>query len=71
MRIAPGLTFVLLIALPFLSSAEIYRCVDAEGRVHFTQDLSQVPPAKRAQAEVDPATSPSHDSFPLRRRNAR
>jgi clan AA aspartic protease (TIGR02281 family) len=59
MRIASGLTLVLLVAFPLLSSGEIYRWVDAEGRVHFTQDLSQVPPAKRGEAEVDPVTSPS------------
>ena len=30
--------------------AEIYRWTDADGRVHFTQDLSQVPPRQRATA---------------------
>ncbi len=30
--------------------AEIYRWTDADGRVHFTQDLSQVPPGQRATA---------------------
>jgi clan AA aspartic protease (TIGR02281 family) len=38
-----------------LSFSEIYRWTDAEGRVHFTQDLSQVPPAQRSQAEQNAA----------------
>jgi len=60
MRTALGLGFVLLLALPSLSSAEIYRWTDAEGRVHFTQDLSQVPPAHRPQAERS-AAAPRSD----------
>jgi clan AA aspartic protease (TIGR02281 family) len=43
-----------LLALAMLSGApagaEIYRWTDAEGRVHFTQDLTQVPPAERERA---------------------
>lgn len=35
-------------ALP--ASAEIYRWTDAQGRVHFTQNLSQVPESQRAHA---------------------
>jgi len=59
MRIAFALTLVFSTALAISSAAEIYRWVDAEGRVHFTQDLSQVPPAKRGQAEVDPGATAS------------
>ncbi len=55
MRAALGLGFALLLILPSWSSAEIYRWTDAEGRVHFTQDLSRVPPAHRAQAEQSAA----------------
>lgn len=51
MRIALLLGFALLLMLPLRSSTEIYRWTDAEGRVHFTQDLSQVPLAHRAEAE--------------------
>jgi clan AA aspartic protease (TIGR02281 family) len=51
---------VLLLALSFSSSAEIYRWTDAEGRVHFTQDLSQVPPAHRPQAEQSAAAPRSN-----------
>ena len=60
MRTALGLGFALLLALPSWSSAEIYRWTDAEGRVHFTQDLSQVPPDHRAQAE-ESAAAPRSD----------
>jgi len=34
-----------------LAGAEIYRWVDAQGRVHFTQDLAQVPAHARGEAE--------------------
>jgi len=36
--------------LPAAVAAEIYRWTDAQGRVHFTQDLSQVPPEHRGGA---------------------
>jgi clan AA aspartic protease (TIGR02281 family) len=43
------LVAALLAAAP--AAAEIYRWTDADGRVHFTQDLSQVPAPYRSQAE--------------------
>jgi len=49
------LTFQLLLLLalaPGLARAEIYRWTDAEGRMHFTQNLGQVPPQYRAEAEA-------------------
>ncbi len=48
-----GLAASLLLGVACLPSgvaAEIYRWTDSEGRVHFTQDLSQVPPAHRQGA---------------------
>jgi clan AA aspartic protease (TIGR02281 family) len=60
MRTALGLGFVLLLVLPSSFSAEIYRWTDAEGRVHFTQDLAQVPVAHRTAAE-QAATAPRPD----------
>jgi clan AA aspartic protease (TIGR02281 family) len=49
-RIASScLAAVVLAAVP--ASAEIYRWTDDDGRVHFTQDLSQVPARYRSQAE--------------------
>jgi clan AA aspartic protease (TIGR02281 family) len=55
MRTALQLGFALCLVLPSLSFSEIYRWTDAEGRVHFTQDLSRVPPAQRSRAEQDAA----------------
>jgi clan AA aspartic protease (TIGR02281 family) len=37
---------------PFAAAAEIYQWTDEQGRVHFTQDLTQVPPRHRSQAEL-------------------
>ena len=42
---------LLLASLPLAAAAEIYQWTDEQGRVHYTQDLSQVPPRQRAQAE--------------------
>lgn len=47
----------LLIAGPGPAGAEIYRWVDEKGTVHFTQDLSEVPPDQR-----DGAARPAGDS---------
>jgi aspartyl protease family protein len=50
----------LLAVLPGGAGAEVYRWTDAEGRVHFTQDLSRVPPEQRgavAAAARAPAAS--------------
>jgi len=80
MRTALGLGFVLLLVLPSWSTAEIYRWTDAEGRVHFTQDLSQVPAAHRSAAERGAAaprtdrlqiysTSPAADRATVRARS--
>jgi clan AA aspartic protease (TIGR02281 family) len=52
-RVAPSLLIPLLLLLaqpPGRAGAEIYRWTDAQGRLHFTQDLSQVPPEVRAAA---------------------
>jgi clan AA aspartic protease (TIGR02281 family) len=40
----------LLLGLAAGASAEVYRWTDAEGRVHFTSDLGQVPSEQRAAA---------------------
>ncbi len=42
------------------STAEIYRWVDASGKMHFTQDLASVPPAHRAVAK-DRAENPKKE----------
>jgi len=41
-----------LVASAFDVAAEIYQWRDASGQLHFAQDLNQVPPAHRAQAEA-------------------
>lgn len=46
--LATGLAF----AFAGSSTAEIYQWKDAAGRLHFAQDLNQVPDAYRAQAEA-------------------
>jgi clan AA aspartic protease (TIGR02281 family) len=41
-----------LVFAPFAAGAEIYQWTDEQGRIHYTQDLSQVPPRQRGQAEL-------------------
>ena len=45
-----------LLSLLYTGSAraEIYRWTDADGKLHFTQDLSQVPAAQRKRAQEPP-----------------
>jgi clan AA aspartic protease (TIGR02281 family) len=42
---------LLAVGPPSLARADIYRWTDAQGRPHFTQDLSQVPAEQRAESE--------------------
>ena len=59
-RLARLLSFACALALSGGSGtagAEIYQWTDAAGRLHFSQDLAQVPPAKREQA-IQAASSP-------------
>jgi aspartyl protease family protein len=46
-----GLLLVLTLA-PLAAAGEIYQWTDEQGRIHFTQDLSQVPARHRSQAEL-------------------
>ncbi len=39
------------LALAPVAQAEMYKYVDRQGRMHFTQDIGQVPPEYRAQVE--------------------
>ncbi len=60
--IASGLCLGLLLSFLFTSEAlaEIYKWKDSAGRLYFAQDLNQVPPKYRAQADggkVDPNAS--------------
>ena len=66
--IPTGLCLGLILSL-FLageSLAEIYKWKDSAGRLHFAQDLNQVPPKYRAQAEggkVDPSAGPAIQTY--------
>lgn len=46
----PALAAAILLGSTVAAGAEIYRWTDAAGSVHFTEDLSQVPPDKRRAA---------------------
>ena len=66
MRKIAGLIAALALALGGSAAAEIYRWTDADGRVHFTQDLSQVPPEHRLGAverTFDPSDSPGVQTY--------
>ncbi|MGH0034760.1 MAG: TIGR02281 family clan AA aspartic protease [Myxococcota bacterium] len=78
----PGAAWIAALGLALgaavAADAEIYRWVDAQGKVHFTQDLTKVPPAKRAAAEAAAAAPRGNDRLqrysgesPVRRRAAR
>ncbi len=63
-RRQPGLARLLAFAWALVwvagstaAHAEIYQWTDASGRLHFSQDLAQVPPAKREQA-IEAANAP-------------
>jgi clan AA aspartic protease (TIGR02281 family) len=58
-RAWPCLLAATLALAPALARAEIYRWTDAEGRVHFTEDLSRVPPEQRGAAREGAAAPPS------------
>ena len=51
LRLARWLCLALALA-PLAAAAEIYQWTDEQGRIHFTQDLSQVPARHRSQAEL-------------------
>lgn len=53
LRLARWLWLALVLALgPLAAAAEIYQWTDEQGRIHFTQDLNQVPARHRSQAEL-------------------
>ena len=49
-RIAAGLGALLCALSVSAASADVYRWTDAQGREHWTGELSKVPPAKRGEA---------------------
>jgi clan AA aspartic protease (TIGR02281 family) len=61
-KIVRGFLLVALCVACMPASSEIYRWTDAEGKMHFTQDLAQVPPRVRAAAK-DAAEAPKVDTL--------
>lgn len=60
--------FILLILLIFAShahAATIYKWVDKEGVVNFTDDLSKVPPSYRDRVEVETRKEVQEEKAPL------
>jgi len=56
MGVRAAVLILVLATLPVPAAGEIYRWVDASGNVHFTADLTQVPPDQRpGAAHVSPA----------------
>ncbi len=51
-RLSAGLCISLLLLHASIGAAEIYRWTDANGQVHFTQDLGSIPRQHRAEAEA-------------------
>ncbi len=54
----------LLLALPSPSRADIYRWKDAQGTVHFTDDVASIPARYRAHSTVVIRTAPSGAARP-------
>jgi clan AA aspartic protease (TIGR02281 family) len=63
MRLLALQVFLLLALAPGFARAEIYRWTDAQGQMHFTQNLSQVPPQYRAEAEARAKAPQKKDSI--------
>jgi micrococcal nuclease len=62
--VALGFLPFLLCVLTREVRAEIYRWIDPAGQVHFTDDVSQIPPEYREGAERRPGTTSSQLSPP-------
>ncbi len=54
MKIAKMAILILVLVLPLISyAADIYKWVDKDGSVNFTDDLSKVPPEYRDQVKTE------------------
>lgn len=58
-----GWLYLALLLAPLAAAAEIYQWTDEQGRIHFTQDLSQVPARHRSQAELRALAPPEAGRF--------
>lgn len=59
LRVLAVLVVLLLGSGPAPAGAEIYRWTDADGRLHFTEDLSRVPAHQRGAAQTEAARAPA------------
>lgn len=55
--------FLLLVVLPALVSAEIYRWTDAEGRVHFSDEPHNTMPSEQVSIRVNSYESMTYESL--------
>lgn len=55
--------FLLLVLLPTLVSAEIYRWTDAEGRVHFSDEPHNTMPSEQVSVRVNSYESVTYESL--------
>jgi tRNA/tmRNA/rRNA uracil-C5-methylase (TrmA/RlmC/RlmD family) len=51
--IGAGILFLLLVLVPISNAAVIYKWVDKNGSVNFTDDISKVPPEYRDQIQTE------------------
>jgi len=56
--LAAAIALGLFVMQPSTAGAEIYRWVDDQGRLHFAQDLNQVPPEHRRAADASAKVGP-------------
>ena len=61
MKVLCSFWIVVSVLVPSGASADIYKWTDAEDRVHFTQDLGQVPPEHRSEARLSRHRVLRHD----------
>jgi len=59
--LAAAIALGLFVMHPSTAGAEIYRWVDDQGRLHFAQDLNQVPPEHRRAADASAKVGPDPD----------
>jgi len=53
-----GMLVLLLVSASISHAASVYKWVDKEGTVHFTDDLSKIPPEYRDKVQTEEVSSP-------------